>query len=202
MKERQRAAEEMNISKIRNEIGRLPGVLSIETLDPQIYEKIIELEDRYTQSTMNINIGIMEALARGHQFCILKNDDFRGPPSSTVLMAYKYDAKPSLPDNQIVIFEDMFYSIIGQEKIGVFSEDKIIDTGNFVIFQNRIVKGRKPIYLFPSVAFPELRKMRGVRDVVSSTPCSIVDMSLRRHYGYQEDPHHTGTLVLGFNLEF
>ena len=71
----------MDIKKIRDSIGRLHGILSVDSLDDQIYERILELEERYTHSTRNINVGIMETLAREYQFCVFKNDDFRGPPS-------------------------------------------------------------------------------------------------------------------------
>jgi len=69
----------------------------------------------------------------------------------------------------------------------------------FVIFQKRIIRGRRPIYLFPPVDFPELSRLKGIRDVVSSSPCPFTDMAIRRHYGYGENVHQTGTLLIGFN---
>jgi len=62
----------MEISRIRDYIRKLHGVLSVDPLNPQIYEKVLELEERYTQSTGNINVGIMETLSREYQFSCLK----------------------------------------------------------------------------------------------------------------------------------
>ena len=62
---------------------------------------------------------------------MLKNIDFRGSPSPTVLMVYEHDIRPNLPRDQIIPFGGLFYSIIGHDIIGPqdFAEDDIIDMG-------------------------------------------------------------------------
>lgn len=183
MAERGHVVVDRAIHLIRN----LKGVVEVRLLESGHKQEIQMIESSHGNVDMMpvINKGVEACMSRAFTLCILKDTNFRPPPSPTVQLV---DG-----DGEILGHE-----ILPGSKIPKDGRKQVVLGKSFVVF-HKPGKGRDAHFLLPPVRFPELERLRGVADVVSGSLSASADQRLRRLLSQPEDARFA-TILVGFNV--
>jgi len=167
----------------------LKGVAEAFELGPEIKELLRKIEGGI-KATMDIevkNTGLEECLKRRHVLCIIKDRTFRPPPEPTIYLAADKD---TILGQEILEKDKCNFE--GLDNLVYLSED-------FVVFTDRKAES-KEYFLMPSVSFPELENLCGLKSVVSCSPSALGDLAIRTAHGLEDNPKLASVLI-GFDLE-
>lgn len=185
----------------------LKGIVAAEPLGSTDMQKILKIENRYEQSNFLPlrNIGMETTAKRDRVIVLLKDPSFRKPPAPTVYMVEEEGKNPA--DDHILHIEQKHYLIIGEEILDSKQKhtEKIMSLGDsFVLYPERRGSKIKPaFFLVPPLPFPELAERREhfkIKDIVSVSPSSLVDVYLRESCSFTMETTFA-TLLIGYNLE-
>ena len=72
---------------------------------------------------------------------------------------------------------------------------------NFVLYLDRMkaTRGQKPAFILRGLAFPEVERVEGTRDVLFASPMSLTDRYLKKRFGWDMTNSELGTILIGFN---
>ncbi|MDD1766967.1 MAG: hypothetical protein LUQ27_00170 [Methanomassiliicoccales archaeon] len=167
----------------------LRGVVEVFPLGADTRKQLKDIE-RGVKATLDIevrNTGLDECLGREDVVGIIKDKTFRPPPEPTVLL---------MGDNGVVLGEEI---LTGQREKFEGKSDLLFLSDDFVVYTNR--KGAKHEYfLMPPISFPEIEKIRGVKNVVSCSPTALGDVLVRTSHDLEDNPRLASVLI-GFDVE-
>lgn len=193
--------------EIINLLRCLEGIVAAEPLSSTDMRKILKIENRYEQSNFLPlkNLGMETTAKRDRIIVLLKDESFRKPPAPTVYMVEEEGGNPA--DEHVLHIEQKHYRIIGEEILDSKQQytEKIMFLGDsFVLYpERRDSKITPAFFLVPPLPFPELAERREhfkIKDIVSVSPSSLVDVYLRESCGFTRETT-LATLLIGYNLE-
>ncbi len=181
--------------------------MAAEPLISTDQREILKIEGAYEQSAFLPlkNLG-MEIMAKRDQVIVfLKDPSFRKPPAPTVYMVE--EEQEHSVDGHVLHIDNKYYRIIGEEIIDSNQQytEKIVSLGDSFVFypERRCGKITPAFFLIPPLPFPELDERQEyfkIKDIVSVSPSSLVDCSLRESFGFTKETTFA-TLLIGYNLE-
>ena len=150
-------------------------------------------EDRQQAQKMEgdagLNRGMLEVLARQHVCVALSGAGFRHESAPCVQWVA----------GGIVIGEEVTdpkrrTELLASPAVGRLGE-------NFLLYYDRMksVRGKEPAFVYRPLPFAEVAACREVRDVVSASPGSVVDLYLKRRFAWSRQDSRLGTILVGFN---
>lgn len=181
--------------------------MAVEPLSRTEQREILKIEGVYEQATVLPlkNIGMEITAERDQVIVLLKDPSFRKPPAPTVYMVEEEMENPA--DGHVLHIEQKYYRIIGEEILDSNQQyaERIMSLGDsFVLYpERRNSKITPAFFLVPPLPFPELdehQKHLKIKDIVSVSPSSLVDCSLRESFGFTTETTFA-TLLIGYNLE-
>jgi len=177
------------MKEILDLLRSLDGVQEVIPMNREILDRLSKIEKRINTSIgVDLkNEGLNECLKREHVICIIKDKRFRPPPEPTLLL---------VGDNELIVGQEI---LPGQEEAYRDRDDVMFLSKEFVFFKDKKPK-EKEYFLLPPVSFPELDGMDGVKNVVSCSPCTPGDLTLKNCHNLEDDPQ-VASILVGFNLE-
>lgn len=182
----------MIVEKAINTIKKMKGVIDVGELQDEDRDALKSSEfNRKEDIIPVINRGLEECLKREYLLILLKNRNFRCAPNPTVLL---------ITDKGRILGQELI-SAEEREKYGC-RDDVYFLSNDFVMFKidkNTVrTGGEKQLFVLPSIPFPELDDIKGIRDVVSCSPSTAGDHYLKNKYNYPDDPN-LATILVGFS---
>ena len=183
-------------------LGGLAGVRAAVPLRRGDLDEVLLAEERYELGAALpvLNLGVRHCLRREHVVAILKDREFRRPPSPTLYLVEEGEA----PESERLRIDGGVFHVLGEELIPgdrELGEEAVQISDTFYLFPGRRSDSARPSrFLLPPVAFPELESRRWrerVGSVVSGSPSPLGDAALRRICGFPDDPS-LATLLVGF----
>jgi len=177
------------LNEVLEVLRTLRGVIEVFPLGADTRRQLKGIE-RGVRATLDIevrNTGLDECLRRENVVGIIKDKTFRPPPEPTVLL---------MGDNGVILGEEV---LPGQRNRFKGKSDLLFLSEDFVVYTTR-KGGKHEYFLMPPISFPEIEKMRGVRNVVSCSPTALVDVLIRTSHGLEDNPRLASVLI-GFDFE-
>ena len=184
---------EVVLAQVDSRIRQLPGVIDLVFLDPQLKEKVVQLEkEAETNGAAGgllpfRNLGVWESLSR----------------EVSMIIVFESEAIV-LGDSQPLIMVDQQGNIIGEfvneEKKSQLEgeEDVHFLSDDFVIYTRTEIAG-DPIFIMPVMDFKYIEDIDGVTRVTSGSISTLSDHLIRCHLDYESTKHWTH--LVGFDIE-
>jgi hypothetical protein len=167
-----------------------------------VKKNVLQIEAERTGDLIPvINLGVKECLERQYTVAIIKNTEFRPPPTPTVQ------------------FVDNKGNLLGEEIVNAEQKRKYEENGEAKLFQNDFVllkdkndieedlksqrleeNPTKQAFVLPPVQFIEIEELEDTDDVVSSSPDPLADLFLKKYFGFEDDPK-LASLLVGFDIK-
>lgn len=177
--------------KVLSVLRSMSGVIRADVVDYDLRDKLLDEEERYASlGPIAIdNVGVKEAVSRDKLYVIIKDRDFRPPPTPTVILT---NAEGEILGEEIIPGAENEHR----------SKERTINLGkDFVIYSERAKgRGRDSRFVLPAVPFPEIEELGFARRVVSASPSTLGDIELKNSLGVVDDPKLASILV-AFDLE-
>ncbi|NYT12350.1 MAG: hypothetical protein GKC03_07375 [Methanomassiliicoccales archaeon] len=181
------------LTQVEARIRQLPGVIDMIFLDPQLKEKIVQLErEAETNGAAGglmpfRNLGVWESLSRDISIVIVfESDTIVLGDSQPLIMV---DEKGNIIGE--FVNEEKRSQLMGKEDVHFLSED-------FVIYTHLEVEG-DPIFVMPNLEFKYIEDIDGVARVASGSISTLSDHHIRCLMDYENTKHWTH--LVGFDLE-
>jgi hypothetical protein len=172
----------------------IPGIMDVRYLDKKHFKEILRLETIVEKSAIGIrcfNEGLREVLKRQIVLAIAHLPNLRHPPEPIIL----WKAGEEIVGEEV--WED--------EKIERLKKDSnVIFLGkNFILYRDKLIRLRKAesMLVYPPVRFPELEKIELIKDLVSITVSTPVDIYIKKKMGWNVNDSKIGTVLIGFNIK-
>ncbi|MCG7844172.1 MAG: hypothetical protein MIO90_01920 [Methanomassiliicoccales archaeon] len=180
-------------SAVKDKVLSIPGVDAAEFLDQGFRE---ELEQRERGAEGNgaigglmpfVNVGVWEVLTRQEVFVIVVR------PEVLILS----------PQEHLVHIVDQKGQIIGEylpegrrENVQL-RENAYLISEDFILYGDVEIVG-EPYFRIPSMTFPPLEDMPGLKNLVSASISTLSDDHIRKRLGYENTNHWTH--LIGYDL--
>lgn len=166
----------------------LKGVRAAFCLDVEMRARVAKTEeDVYPFGPLVVtNEGVLECMKRGHVACIVKDRSFRPPPRATVVL---------VDEDGVVIGRELLPGEEVEEEPG----KKTMYLGKDFVMQYDGRSGRNARFVLPPIPFEEVEALPFTSGVVSSSPCTVGDLMIRRSAGLDDDPK-LATVLIGFDV--
>ncbi len=182
------------LEAVREKVRSLAGVIDFQYLEGEFADKIVELEQDAEKNGACgglmpfTNEGVWETFSRQVQFIIVAE-------SSAILLG----VSPGL-----VYIRDQRGQIVG-EWLNKERREELKDrpdvcflSEDFVLYPDVEVSG-EPYFVLPTVKFPYLEGMKGVKNVTSGSVSTLADDFIRHHLGFGDTKHWTH--LVGFDVD-
>ena len=134
------------------------------------------------------NDGIRDVLKRNTIVAILHNLQLRHPPGPTVTLVQESD----ILGEETWDDEKKFSSVDQRDDISIGD--------SFIIHRNKSIQSRKkPIFVFPSLRFPELEAVKQFRNVSAGSPSQLGDLFIKEIMDWAKNDITLGTVLVGFD---
>ncbi|MEM3437724.1 MAG: hypothetical protein QXP55_04230 [Nitrososphaerales archaeon] len=178
--------------KVESVLKSIKGAIDVKKLSNDQRAKILELEEAFEKETLMrsrrfYNEGIREVLNRQIVMVLLHNKDFRHPPEPFVKWRL----------GGVDIGEEVWDAGVLEELKR--RKDTLLLGNTFVIYRDRL-KGSPLVdfvILFPTLSFPELEGVGGIKDIVSASPSAPTDIYIKNVMGWDSK---LGIIFIGFDL--
>jgi hypothetical protein len=179
--------EEIVLEEVLRVLSGLKGVRQAFFLTKGICEGLERIERNCPSFGPLIvnNEGVLACLRRGHVACIIKDKTFRPPPKPTVLLVDS--------DGHVIGHE-----LLPGTKPRSGQERTIFLGKDFVVYFEK-GRGRGAKFVLPEIPFKEVEEVRGVRNVISSSPSTGGDFFLKKEAGLEDDPN-LASILIAFDL--
>jgi hypothetical protein len=177
------------LEEVLKGLRSLDGVIEAFVIRAETRKQLKDIESG-VKATLDIevkNTGLDECLRREHIVGIIKDKRFRPPPEPTVLL---------MGDNGAVLGEEI---LPGEKGRFESKENLIFLSDDFVLYTDRRA-AKHEYFLMPPISFPEVERIPGVKNVVSSSPTALGDVLVRTSHHLEDDPRLASVLV-GFDIE-
>jgi hypothetical protein len=181
------------LSQVKARIRQLPGVIDMIFLDPQLKEKIVQLEKEAESNGAAgglipfRNLGVWESLSRDVSLVIVfeSQTDILGDSQPLIMV----DENGNIIGE--FVNEERRSQLMGKEDVHFLSDD-------FVIYTDTEVKGN-PIFVMPMMEFRYIEDIDGVIRVASGSISTLSDYHVRCLMNFETTKHWTH--LVGFDLE-
>lgn len=184
-----------HLEQIEAVLSSIKGILDVKWLDQKARKKVSEIENNIYNNRLSglggyCNEGVKEVLSRKHICVVLNNNEFR------------HATEPSLfwVAGDIVIGEEVtddarLKSLMKKHTVKILRK-------KFVLHLDRMkeARGHPPVFIVRGLPFYEIEGIRGIHDVLSASPFGLVDVYLKKRYGWDMKAKDLGTILIGFNL--
>ncbi len=194
--------DEKVLQEVLDTLKPLKGILDVGVLNEDVKKNVLQIEAERTGDLIPvINLGVKECLERQYTVAIIKNTEFRPPPTPTVQ------------------FVDNKGNLLGEEIVNAEQKRKYEENGEAKLFQNDFVllkdkndieedlksqrleeNPTKQAFVLPPVQFIEIEELEDTDDVVSSSPDPLADLFLKKYFGFEDDPK-LASLLVGFDIK-
>lgn len=172
----------------------LPGVIDVRFLDPDLKEKIVELEEEAEKNGAAgglmpfTNRGVWKTLEREVSLIMVlhSSEHLLGHGSRPVILV---DDKGNLLGE--FVNEERQNDLKEKEGVHFLSDD-------FVLYSDVESQGR-PYFILPEIEFEHLDGIWGITNVTSGSISTLSDDFIRRVLGHEDSDHWTH--IVGFDLE-
>lgn len=178
--------------KVESVLKSIKGAIDIKRLSSENRAKILELEKAFEEETLMqsrrfYNEGIREVLDRQVVMVLAHNKDFRHPPEPFVKWRL----------GGVDIGEEVWDAEVLEELKR--RKDVLLIGNTFVIYRNRLKDSPLVdfVILFPTLSFPELEGLDGIKDIVSASPSAPTDIYIKSIMGWDSK---LGIILIGFDF--
>ena len=179
-------------SMVRLRIMSLEGVDSMEFLDRGLREKVEEME-RGAEGNGAVgglmpfvNAGVWDVLTRHEVFIIVAQPD-------VLILSPQQHLVHIVDQNGQIIGE---YLPEGRREDVVLRENAYLISEDFVLYGDVEIVG-EPYFRIPTMTFPFLEDIPGIKNIASASISTISDEYLRNHLGFVGTKHWTH--LVGFD---
>lgn len=175
-------------------LQHVKGVEAAQVVQKIHHSKILKKESLMEYHLSNKaaawrNEGLRDVLKRNVITSISHNSGLRHPPGPTVVLI----------SGGIILGEEVWK----KDKILEFKKNsgEILIGKNFVLHKDTLKARslRRPIFVFPSLPFPEVEVVDGVKDVASASLSVSTDIFIKEIMGWSHIDPTLATVLIGFN---
>lgn len=184
------------LEEVEKVIRNLPGFVDMVFLEPEMKDKIIELEKQAEENGAAggllpfRNTGVWEALDREVSLVIVFDAEIKmlGVDSPPVIMV---DGHGNVLGE--FVGPEKQKELQGQEGVHFLSDD-------FVIYSDVTPQG-EPLFILPSLKFKALDNVKGISRVTAGSISPLSDYYIRDLLGYINTDHWTHLVGFDLNLD-
>ena len=172
------------IGNVESCLRQTRGIRDLGWLTAEERNRVRRLEAAGT----GVNAGVLEVLDRRHVCAALSDADFRH--ASAPCVRWVADG--------IVIGEEV---VDPGRREALLRSPAVGCLGNgFLLYFDRMkaARGKQPVFVYESLPFAEVADCDNVRQVVSCSPGSGVDLYVKRRFAWPEHDAALGTILIGF----
>lgn len=182
------------IATVKGKVEKLPGIVAVEFLSPELRERLIEMEK---EAEMNgacgglmpfTNQGVWESFKREQQFIMVVKSGTTLIPGYGKGLVYISDQKGQIMGEWIN--QERFEELKDRKDVCFLSND-------FVLYPDVHPEGSQ-LFVLPPIDFPYLDDIHEVKNVTSGSISTLADDYIRAQLGFAETKHYTH--LVGFDV--